>query len=163
MRKLYPKDFIGEVLIVEISDIVHKHPYLAFLLICSGIEFLGKCSDVKLKKWDCKYNNGEHFKKGLSFFPKWYRENKMKGFLLDQLRNGLVHLFTPKSGVDLISKNDKIFLKIHYKDNIILKSKRNRNYIVVEYLFFDFVEACKEVLKIKFSKRDKMNKQLLIV
>lgn len=43
MKKIImkPKKFIESVLINEMKDVVFRHPYLSFLLISVGVEFLG--------------------------------------------------------------------------------------------------------------------------
>jgi len=102
---LYPKNFINQVLINEMQDIVIKHPYLAFLLICSGIEFLGKRIDKNNQNWDW---NSQYQKANPPFdnaikklFPKKYSLLLKKYSLRDQLRNGMIHILAPKSKIGL--------------------------------------------------------------
>lgn len=62
---LYPKEFIANVLINEIGDILQHHHFLSFILICSGIEFLGKCWDDKLKELDIGRKNNVYFENAI--------------------------------------------------------------------------------------------------
>ncbi len=45
MTNIRPKQFIETVLIKEIGELTNTNPYLSFVLIGIGIEFLGKCLD----------------------------------------------------------------------------------------------------------------------
>jgi hypothetical protein len=159
---LYPKDFIKNVLIDEIQDIVIRHPYLAFVLICSGIEFLGKCIDIRNQKWnwDIKYQKTNQPFDGAikKLFPKKYHKLLTKYNLRDQLRNGLIHLYTPKNKIGLtqLKHDEKGIIKMNNHPFI----KNGRVVLVIEYFYIDFVDACKKVLAMEFS-RDKMNKPLL--
>jgi len=159
---LYPKEFIKKVLINETQDVVTKHPYLAFVLICSGIEFLGKCIDTQTQDWNKYKPNGEQFKCAIiKLFPSKYREHS--DLLYKQLRNGLVHSLTPKSRIGLFSKNDETCYEISYEQHPRFCKKENRLKIGIEYFYNDFVEACKKVLGMKFPRNfvDKMDKSLL--
>ena len=156
---MYPKEFIKKVLIDEMQDVVAKHPYLAFVLICSGIEFLGKCIDTQTQNWNKHKTKGKQFKSSINkLFPSKYREHS--DLLYKQLRNGLVHSLTPKSRIGLFSKNDEIYYKIFNEKHPIFDEDKNRLKIGIEYFYNDFVEACKKVLVMEFSE-DKMDKPLL--
>jgi len=167
MRVLYPKDFIKLVLIDEMADVVIKHPYLAFLLIASGIEFLGKCFDTNVQEWDWydkkyqKYNR-EHppFDTAINklFKPK-YKKLLAKYNLRHQLRNGMVHMYTPKAGIGLTQiKHDK---KGEITNEKHPKEENGKLTLVIEYFYMDFVEACKKILAKEFNVFDKMKKPLL--
>ena len=162
---LYPKNFINQVLINEMQDIVIKHPYLAFLLICSGIEFLGKCIDKNNQHWDwdSKYQKANPpFDNAIKeLFPKKYSLLLKKYSLRDQLRNGMIHILAPKSKIGLTQlkhdKNGEIIMKNHpFEQN-------GRLLLVIEYFYIDFVDACKKVLRMKFDSNDKMNKPFLSI
>jgi len=162
---LYPKDFINQVLINEIQDIVIKHPYLAFLLICTGIEFLGKCIDTNNQNWDWnqKYQEiNQPFDNAIKkLFPKKYSLLLEKYSLRDQLRNGMIHILAPKSKIGLSQlkhdKNGEILMKNHpFEQN-------GKLVFIIEYFYIDFVDACKKVLRMKFDNNDKMNKAFLSI
>lgn len=164
-KYLYPKDFIRNVLISEIKDIVDRHSYLAFVLICSGIEFLGKCIDINNQDWDwdLKYRKKNNpFDKAIKeLFPSKYEKLLIKYNLRDQLRNGLIHLLAPKSNVSLSQlkhcKNGVITMENHpFEQN-------NKIILIIEYFYIDFVDACKKVLNKEFKEDDKMNKPFLSI
>jgi hypothetical protein len=165
MSLLYPKDFIKKVLIQEMDDVVTKHPYLAFLLICSGIEFLGRCIDKNNQNWDwdLKYQKANPpFDNAIKkLFPKKYSLLLKKYSLRDQLRNGMVHILSPKSKIGLTQlkycKDQKILTRYHPFE------QSGKLVFIIEYFYNDFVEACKKVLRMKFNSNDKMNKPFLSI
>ncbi len=128
-------------------------------MICCGIEFLGKCSDIQAKDFNKYKPNGEQFKCAIvKLFPIKYHDHCQ--LLWSELRNGLVHANTPKSHIGLFSKNDEIYYKISYERHPVFEKDKNRLMIGIEYFYSDFIEACKKVLVTKFSA-DKMDKPLL--
>lgn len=148
--KKTPKDFIQKYLIDEMKDVVFRHPYLSFSLIAIGIEFLGKCMLTECKTWDIK--PGKAYKKGLELICAV--DNKYSSLdLKDQLRNGFVHNFAPKS---------KIILSEVKHDTKHFEKSGERTYLVVEILYRDFVKACYIVLEKEFDNNDKMNKPFII-
>jgi len=148
---IYPKEFIKDVLIQEYGEIVPKHPYLAYALICSGIEMLGKCLN-KSHTWESKSND---FIKCINkLFPEKY--HRIEKELKDELRNGLLHSLRPKSKIKLDElRKTNIFKNNHphiYDNEITL---------VIEYFYIDFVEACKKVIEKDFPKESKMHKPFI--
>jgi hypothetical protein len=162
-KLLYPKDFIRQVLIDELQDIVVKHPYLAFLLICSGIEFLGKCIDTNKQEWnwDFQYQkNNPPFDNAIkNLFPEKYEKALGDYKLRDQLRNGLTHALAPKNKIGLSQlkhdENGEITMDNHPFE------QGGKLSLIIEYFYIDFVDACKKVLNMNFKKNDKMNKPFL--
>jgi len=164
MATLYPKDIINNVLITETQDIVNRHSYLAFLFIGLGIEFLGKCIDKNVQKWDSKSKDHEEppFDKAIKeLFPPKYHVLLDKYKLRDKLRNGMAHFLAPKDNIGLTQlshdKAGKMNNEDHPFDNGV------RLVLVVEYFYNDFVEACKKVLAMEFFDDDKMNEPFLTV
>ncbi|MCK9329999.1 MAG: hypothetical protein M0Q94_09020 [Candidatus Cloacimonetes bacterium] len=150
-------------MIDEIGDVVNHHPYLAFLLISSGIEFLGKCIDTKNQEWDTNKNEQDEppFDKAIKeLFPEKYKIFLEKYNLRDQLRNGMSHMYTPKAKIGLTQIKHDHDGKIKYKDNPV--EEDNKLTIVIEYFYIDFVNACKTVIEKDFDV-DKMNKPLLSI
>lgn len=149
-----PKEFIQNVLIDEMKDIVFRHAYLSFALISVGIEFIGKCALTECDHWDIKPEEKfKPFDKGVELMTnvdKRYADLNLK----DQLRNGFAHTLLPKSKILLseIHHGAKHFEK--YEDKTVL---------VIEILYRDFVIACHEILKSKFDENDKMNKEFLTI
>ncbi len=64
-----PKEFIEVVLVNEMKDVVNRHPYLSFLLISVGIEFLGKCLLINHQNWNLIKAN-KAFEKGVESLYK---------------------------------------------------------------------------------------------
>lgn len=147
-----PKEFVQNVLINEMKDIVMRHPYLAFALISIGIEFLGKCMLTECDHWDIKQNEPfKPFDKGMELMTKI--DNRYTHLnLKDQLRNGFVHTLLPKTGIALseVRHGAKHFEQINHQ-----------TILVIEILYRDFVRACISVLNYPFDINDKMNKGFL--
>lgn len=155
-RLIYPKDFIGETLIGKIGKIIHVDAYLSFLLVCSGIEFLGKCMD-STDKWE-DGSSGKQFKSAIiKLFPDGY--HNLANDLYKDLRCGLVHQITPGS-IFLTQNGNDHDGEMPYKLHPYVKG--GKTCLVIEYFYFDFVEACKKVLATDF-KKNKMNKAILSV
>lgn len=146
-------EFINQVLIQEIGDIKSRHPFLAFNLIYSGIEFLGKCMQFdNLEDFD---GRDIYFKGALrELFPPSYKP--LINEMWSNLRNGMIHLLRPKSGIGLSElKHDK-WAKIHVTNH---PYKQDDKYVlIVEYFYSDFVEACREIMR---RKPNLMEKKIL--
>lgn len=96
-------------------------------------------------------------------FPQKYQDLLIEYEFRDQLRNGLVHLYTPKAKIGLFSKNDDIYFIIKNEDHPFV-STDGKLLLGIEYFYMDFTDACKKVLSMKFSAdNDKMNKSLLSI
>ena len=152
-RTLYPKDYIRDVLIGEIKDIMdHGHAYLSFALMCAGIDCLGRCIDDQVT-WHKVVGGGKHFKLGVSLFPPHY--HSLADPLYTDLRCGLLHAQRP-GGVRLTEQKNGPF---DYKDHLI----SNDRVIVVEHFYTDFASACNKVLATQFAPSSKMNQMFLYV
>jgi len=156
MSTYYPKDFIKNTLIEEVKSIGSEHAYLSFILLCSGIEFLGRCCDTSDTSWATNKPNGYHFKKGLNLFPSHYSRIKTK--LYKELRCGMTHGLMP-GGFKLTEQKNDPGGNLKYESHL----KSDQSIIVWEFLYKDFVNACKKVISTKFSGGDKMNKPFLYV
>lgn len=134
-----PQEFINDVLIREMNTLKTNHPYLAFNLICSGIEFLGKC--LSDDEWN-EVNPQKYFLAGLSIFPKGYQNIQKE---LWDLRNSLIHAYLPHTKVGLSELR-------HDKDGEVSKEnhpyKQNGQYkLIVEHFYSDFAESCRIVMR----------------
>ena len=149
------KEFIKLYLIDEVKDIVFRHPYLSFVLMAVGIEFLGKCTWTDQKEWDVKpEDNNKAFEKGLNLMIEI--DQRYAGLdLKNQLRNGFAHTLLPKSEISLS--------EVNAGDEHFGKDFRGRTILVAEIFYRDFVIACKKVLNMQFSESDKMNKPFMEV
>lgn len=154
MTVIMPKDFIKNVLIEEMKDVVMKHPYLAFALISIGIEFLGKCMLTECDHWDIKL--GEQFKpfdKGMELMITI--DNRYAHLnIRDQLRNGFTHTLLPKTNIALSEVKHGA---IHFEQ------LNHQTILVIEIFYRDFVRACYSVLNYSFTSNDKMNSGFLSI
>lgn len=156
-KDIYPKDFIRDALIEKIGKIIHVDAYLSFSLICSGIEFLGKCLD-STNKWEDGFSGGQ-FKAAIAkLFPDRYHNLADK--LYEELRCGLSHRFMPGS-IALTQNSNDPDGEIKYENHPYIENGKMR--LVIEYFYFDFVEACKKVLSTNFGDNNKMNTPILHV
>ncbi len=146
-----PKEFIKNVLIAEIKDILNHHPYLSFALIAIGIEFIGKCMLTEFQDWD-RIKPDKAFKKGhdmLIEVDQRYGSIDLK----NELRNGFAHTFLPKSQI--------VLSEVKHGARNFNKNTQGKTILVAEEFFRDFVLICHKVLLTDFDQSDKMNKGFL--
>lgn len=155
MAILKPKDFIQTVFIDELGQLVNSHPYISFITIGIGIEFLGKCIDTTEQDWNKQGNSAKHFKKAVNELTSLskYRPYLSSHQLYKSFRCGLAHAAAPNFCVTLSSKNERGNLTI-------INSRLN---LKIEDLYDDFKRACLEVINIHFVQTDKMNTPYLEV
>jgi hypothetical protein len=151
-----PKEFIQNVLINELRDIQQKegHHYLSFGLIAQGIEFLGACIDDN-DDFFIESKSRERFDKAIRIlFPTEYHRflsGKHKPYdLYENLRCGLLHVFLPKSDIELIQESQMNHYGYHFEIKEIRKKKRL--ILVSQKLFEDFESACKKVIRMIDNK-----------
>jgi hypothetical protein len=153
---VYPKDFILNSLMGEIGDIIRGHAYLSFILICSGIELLGKCLEPNASFSD-DGKQGEYFKKAIKeLFPECYHDHIQH--LYSDLRCGMLHSYLAGKYKLMELKNDPAGQHA-YATHLA----ENSDIIVLDYLFFDFIQACQKVLNMDFAEDDKMTKPFIII
>ena len=118
------QEFIEECLIADIGKLKSEYPYFAFLLLATGIEFLGKCQNNNAD-WQTTGQSESDFNTGLSLFPPKYQGMD----LYNNLRCGLAHAFIPDKGLRLSD--------VKGQDNTVLSC---------EEFYDDFKAACNKVL-----------------
>ena len=143
-------DFIQKVLIDEFKEIQQKeeHHYISFSLICQGIEFLGACLDSE--GFSAKGLSAPRFRRAIyDLFPTSYHpfnQGSGKPFdLYENLRCGLWHVILQGSPLDLIRRSEKEKLNAHHLEIKKIQGT-NRLVIVLEDLFIDYENACKEII-----------------
>lgn len=141
------KQFIEKVLIKEIQQIqAYGHHYFSFLLIASGIEFLGACLDDK--PFHKKGLSGSRFKEAIKkLFPETY--HNYADCLYDNLRCGLAHVSKPNREIGLTHQADAVKFKTSH---LLQKTDKDQLILVSEKFFEDFEQACNTVLNC--SKKD---------
>jgi len=132
------KEFINHVLINEIGDVVDHHKWLSFILICSGIEFLGGCIDKEVKKINTGGRSEKRFNDAIEkLFPIKYHPFIKKPFnLYSELRCGMNHVSIPGMKLALSETKSNHQNLSQWGDRII---------IVAEDFYGDFKNACNTV------------------
>lgn len=139
LQKMPVEDFINKVLIEEIGDIKDPHPYLAFPLICEGIEFLGKMNSPD--SWEGRYLSKKHFNEALNQYDSL---NKYKHTnLYEIIRCGFCHGLRPSSG----NGKCEYYLCQDIKPPYRTKDGKKIIFISINQLYNDFKEACECLLK----------------
>lgn len=155
MAILKPKDFIKSVLVDEVGSMISEHPYISFIVMGIGIEFLGKCLAEDRNDWNKRGYSKEDFKKAIESIPS---PNKYEPYLASHdlyhsFRCGLVHAVAPKQQITLSSKDQLAHMDVHGQ-------KLN---LKVEDFYKDFEAACEYVIGIEFDPGNKMNEAFLQV
>ena len=84
--------------------------------------------------------------------------------MYSELRCGLIHGSGPGTIIVTQNKKDPFGTHSHKKHpNYLTVNGKKLKVFVIEYFYFDFVEACKKVLSMKFKPDDKMNEEYLRV
>ena len=133
------KEFINHVLINEIGDVVNHHKWLSFILICSGIEFLGGCIDHESNNLHTPNRSKKRFENAIKkFFPEKYQTLLPPPFdLYSQLRCGMNHVTLPGSKIALSEKKNGHKNLSVWQDRIIF---------VAEDFYDDFKTGCLAVI-----------------
>lgn len=156
---MFPKHFIQQVLINELVDVVKASPWLGFICISSGIEFLGKCLDTDYPtNWNQSGQSRKNFKEAiekLNALSKYRQLLSRPNFdLYSEFRCGLVHACAPKDNVSLSHGTEE-------KPTIITQSGEiNFN---ADELYNDFKIACEEVINMSFTSPNKMNEAKIFI
>ena len=155
MKTLKPKDFIKEVLIDEVGSLIDKHPYISFILMGIGIEFLGKCTDSGLNDWNVSGRSREDFENAIKRIPSLqkYETHLTTYDMYGSFRCGLAHAAAPKYKITLSSKQETAHL-IENNGRLNLK---------VEDFYADFKAGCEHIRGTSYAVSDKMNRDFLQV
>jgi hypothetical protein len=156
MNNISVQQYIKDTLIEQLGQVIHISPYPSFLLICSGIEFLGKCINPQCR-WIDNGKRGKFFKNAISdLFPKHYKNLRIR--LYKELRCGMAHSQLPGSFKLTQIKNDPGG-QLSYQKHLL----SNKDILMLDYFYFDFVQACLKVISKNFPEEDKMNKPFISV
>ena len=150
------KEFIKKYFIEEVNKMGEEHPYLGFLIMAIGIEFLGKAVCPN-DRWTDQNPKG-FFAKSIRFYPS-LRQYKHLNENLDGLNNenqlywafrcGFAHQGGPNSNVTLSSKKEAS----HKIDNYPINLK-------FEFFYQDFASACQYAISsLGVDEDDKLNKE----
>jgi len=155
MTTLKLKDFIKSVLIDELGAMIDQHPYISFIMMGIGIEFLGKCINTTLNSWNIRGRSGPDFKNAIRSIPSLqkYKPYLTTYDLYGSFRCGLAHTAAPKYSITLSSKEQMGHLN----------EGNGRLNLKVEDFYNDFKLACEHVMNITYPAGDKMNQDFLQV
>ena len=169
-KEITVEEYIRTTLKRDIDDIRESKPYLAFFLIASGVEFLGKCMS-KNKSWQnvgtsqedfetaiCKLHAFEKYKKYTSELKKKKGKDGKRHFvnppisIYKNLRCGLLHAMLPSGKIVLSDGTGSP------------KETTKRLTLYLDTFYADFCSACDELLRtpILWGKKD-MTSIFLIV
>lgn len=156
---MYPKQFIQTVLITELESVVKTSPWLGFICISSGIEFLGKCIDTDYPSdWNQPGRSRPNFKDAiekLNALTKYRPLLTRPNFdLYSEFRCGLVHACAPKDNISLSHGTEE--------KPTILGQTGEINFNADE-LYEDFKSACEEVINMNFAQPNKMNEAKIYI
>jgi hypothetical protein len=131
------KEFIQNVLIDEVEDIVSRHPYLSFVSITAGIELLGILIESPKNYFWISDKSSTRFQNAIdSLFPNTYHQYKK--ILYKELRCGMNHALLTKQNIGLSERR-------HGLQNLSIKN--NQLILVVEDFFYDYKNACFQVIQ----------------
>ena len=155
MTRIKPKEFIQTVLINEIGELTDSHPYISFILMGIGIEFIGKCIDKSLTDWNVSGRSKQDFENAIKAIPslKKYEPYLASHQMYSSFRCGLAHAVSPKLQITLSSKQEMAHL-VESNGRLNLK---------VEDFYNDFKDACNYIISQNYTNGDKMNADFLEV
>jgi hypothetical protein len=155
MATLKPRDFIKTVFIDEVNAIINNHPYIAFMVMGVGIEFLGKSIDKSLTNWDTAHRSRKDFNDAIKNIPSLQKYEPFidSHDIYSSLRCGLLHSAVPGHSITLSSKTEAAHL---LQDNGRLNLK-------VEDFYADFKLACEHVIADAYPTDNKMEKPFIQV
>lgn len=135
LKKMNVQDFIKQLYIKEIGEIKNEHPYMAYMVMGAGIEFLGKVlAQPSRNDWFEDGHSRADFENAVSSLPGLSRYNVIKNDLYKQLRCGLLHSSLPNANIKL-------------GDNNAVENITTAPYILNIDVFYDaFKTACDDVV-----------------
>ena len=143
-------EFVQKVLIDELKEIQRNedHHHISFSLICQGIEFLGACLDSD--PFSAKGLSAPRFRRAIyDLFPASYHpfnQGTGKPFdLYEIFRCGMLHVILPGSRLELIGRAEKTQLCVKHLEVKEIRGL-DRLVLILEDLFDDYEEACKEII-----------------
>jgi hypothetical protein len=156
MRTLSPQEFIQATFINGLGKMIKdENFYLAFIIMGTGIEYLGKCLTPE-NEWQKGGASRASFEKAIISLEALapYRRLIKEYDLYDALRCGLAHAALPKYQITLSSTDAEAPHMYETNGRINLRC---------ETFYDDFKKACEEVIAMDFSTADKMSKPFIMI
>lgn len=161
-------EYIRTTLQHDIGAIVKINPYLAFFLIMSGIEFMGKCLSNK-KSWHSGGCSQEDFETAICSLSKLEKYKKYTSELKKiKWKDGRTHFANPPislykglrcSLLHAMLPSDKILLSDGHGEP---KEGNEQLVIFIDTFYDDFKWACEELVAMNWPKKDKCQNFLTI-
>ncbi len=153
------KDFIKTVFIEEVGLLTQNQPYIAFMVMGIGIEYLGKCINASTD-WHEEGVSRKRFEEAVNILNSLANYRHLIGKknpydLYACLRCGMAHAAAPKYSITLSSKNEMENLSVH--------EDGKRINLKCEDFYTDFRAACEEVINMSGLIEIKMKKPFLSV
>lgn len=150
------KEFIEVTFLNQLGRLVNEYPYISFMVMGMGIEFLGKCiNDGEFDEGGVSRRRFEEAVNNISAFEK-YRHLVGKGTsfdLYDSFRCGLTHFASPKHPITLSSKSEMANLELH--------DDGKRVNIKCEDFYADFCKAIYEIFELPGAVQSKLGSVFL--
>jgi hypothetical protein len=139
----YVDDFI-ENHCNTVRDLSKSHAYISFSLICSGIEFLGKCLDETrdFNTFGAEIGRTQFDNAITQLMPK-YQHLQGTYNLYTNMRNGMVHSLIPSKKYWLRESHNTNYK--HLSEQQI--QGRKRIVFIIDEFYKDFETACNEVIR----------------
>jgi hypothetical protein len=152
------KEFIEVTFINQVGQLVETIPYIAFMTMGIGIEFLGKC--LNAGDFNEEGVSRKRFEEAINQIPAFSKYRFLVGKqspfdLYSCLRCGLAHAAAPKFPITLSSKNEMPNLEMH--DN------GKRVNLRCEDFYIDFKNACEKLFGMSSPVADKLSSPFLSV
>ena len=150
----YPKDMIDIIILGSMKNLVKdsSNAYFSFLVAPIAITFLGKCIS-KSKTFSASEDEKKDFDLCINKLMPKYKDAK----LYDRLRVGMLAMMRPKDGLGFTHRAEAKEMKIKHMD----KTSDGDYVLVMEDLWSDIFKAAREIKKMEFSDKDKMNKPFI--
>jgi hypothetical protein len=141
MAQMTAGEFIEVYFITQVGQVVDSIPYMAFMVMGIGIEFLGKC--VHSAKITDRTGSRDRFEEAINTIPAFSKYKPLIGEknpfdLYSSLRCGLAHAAVPKYEITITSKKEHPHMETD-------PSGKCMN-LACEDFYADFRQACEEVL-----------------
>src|SRR5579872_5113347 len=158
MAEMTTKQFIETTFIHQVGELVQTMPYIAFMTMGIGIEFMGKC--LNAGNWHEEGVSRKRFEEAINNLASFsnYRHliGKQSQFdLYGSLRCGLAHAAAPKFPLTLSSKKEMANLTVH--------SNNQRVNLRCEDFYADFKAAWEELFLMGSPVAEKLGQPFLFV
>ena len=150
-------DFIGSVFLKEMGELVdfEEAPYIKFLLLIQGIEFLGACQDNK--PFEESGHSEKRFRKGMLLLGKKYENYLVKKdeiYFYRDFRCPMIHQFKHnQKKITLGTRHG-----VNHQDIHLTKNENGQLYIILEDFYDDIHDAAIDLIDMINAGKFTLNK-----